>query len=91
MSDFFVAETNNKSFVLFNAGELSDEPVTDADMVHVTAHGDEMKAARSAAWSSGAWWYFFCLDAGLLLMSVDTHRGVLCKKKSYKFIEAFLQ
>ena len=90
MSDFFVAETNGKSFIVYNAQPLTDEPVTDEDMVYCEAHGEEMMRARSEAWSSGAWWYFVILDAGIILMSVDAHRGVLCKKKSYKFIEAYL-
>ena len=47
--DWFVAEVNGKSFLVFNATELSDEPVCDADLFYVEAHGPEMQAARSAA------------------------------------------
>jgi hypothetical protein len=90
MADLFFAEPNSRSFVLFNAQPLSDEPVTDSDMAPVEAHGEEMNVARAAAWSSGVWWYFVILEAGILLMSVATHHGVICKKKSWKFIEGYL-
>ena len=90
MADYFIAEAGNRSFAIFNVDELSDEPVTDADMIAVEAHGDEMNAARSATWSSNAWWYFVVLNDGIILMSVDTNRGVMCRKKSWKFIDAFV-
>ena len=90
MSDVFVAETSGKSFVLYNDQELSDEPVTDEDMVYCEAVSEEMKKARSEAWSSGCWWFFVVLREGIALISVENNRGVYCKKKSWKFIEAYL-
>jgi hypothetical protein len=90
VSDIFVSETSRRSFVLYNDQPLSDESVTDEDMVYCEARGEEMKRARSEAWSSGCWWYFVVLESGIILMNVDTNRGVLCRKKSWKFIEAFL-
>ena len=90
MSDVFVAEMRGKSFVLYNDQELSDEPVTDDDMVYCEAISDEMKKARSEAWSSGCFWFFVVLSTGIALINVETSHGVFCKKKSRKFIEAYL-
>ena len=90
MSDVFVAELCGKSFVLYNEQPLSDEPVSDEDMVYCEAHGEEMARARSEAWSSGAWWYFIVFRTGIALMSVVTNHGVFCRKKSWRFIEAYL-
>lgn len=90
MRDVFVAETSGKSFVLFNSQPLSDEPVTDVDMCYCDAHGEEMKAARSAAWSSGCYWFFVVLATGIALINVERNSGVFCRKKSWKFIEAYL-
>lgn len=92
MSDWFIAEGNGKSFPVFNLPDepLTLEPVTDADMVFdVEAKGNEMKEARSQAWSCNSCWYFVVFDNGILLMSVESNRGILCKKRSYKFIEAY--
>ena len=89
--DLFFAEPNNRSFIVFNDQALSDEPLTDVDMVFdVRAKSEEMQAARSAAWSSNVRWYFVILEAGIILMSVDTDLGVLCRKKSWRFIESYL-
>lgn len=90
MNDFFVAETGGKSFVIFNSQPLSDEPVTDEDIFPCTAHGEEMSFARSAAWSSGCFWFFVVIDTGIALINVGKNDGVFCKKKSWKFIEAYL-
>jgi hypothetical protein len=90
MSDLFFAEPGNKSFIIFNAQALSDDAITEEDMILVVAHGAEMEAARSAAWSSNIWRYFVILNAGIILMDVDTNRGILCRKRSWKFIDAFV-
>lgn len=90
MSDIFIPDVNGKSFVLYNDQELSDEPVTDQDMVYCEATSEEMKKARSEAWSSGCFWFFVVLNEGIALINVGTNRGVFCRKKSWKFIEAYL-
>jgi hypothetical protein len=90
MSDVFVAETSGKSFVLYNDQELSDEPVTDEDIFPCKAHGEEMKSARSEAWSSGCYWFFVILATGIALINVETNEGMFCRKKSWKFIEEYL-
>lgn len=91
MSDFFFAETGDKSFIVFNDQPLSDEPITDSDMIFdVEARGEEVKAARSAAWSSNVLWYFIILTGGILLMNVETNHGILCRKRSWRFIESYL-
>ncbi len=89
--DLFFAEPNEMSFVVFNASPLSDEAVTDEDMAPCEARGLEMGAARSAAWSANVRWYFVILASGIILMNVASNCGILCRKKSYKFIEAYLQ
>ena len=92
MSDIFIAETNGKSFRVFNLPDepLTDEPVTDVDMIFdVEAKGEEMQLARSQAWSCGSLWFFVVFSTSIVLINVETGRGVLCKKKSYKFIEAY--
>lgn len=92
MSDIFVAETNGKSFPVFNLPDepLTMETVTDADMVfNVEAKGETMKIARNQAWSCGSLWFFVVFDNGIVLINVETNKGILCKKKSYKFIEAY--
>ena len=92
MSDIFIAETCGKSFPVFNLPDepLTMEPVTDADMVfNVEAKGPEMQAARTQAWSCGSLWFFVVFDNGIILMYVETNKGILCKKRSYKFFEIY--
>jgi hypothetical protein len=90
LEDVFCAELNGKSFVLYNNQPLSDEPVSDEDIFYCTAHGEKMKKAQSEAWSANAQWFFVILDAGIILVNAATMRGVLCRKKSFRFIEAYL-
>jgi hypothetical protein len=79
----------SKQFALFNCDELTCEPVTDADIVPVKLDNPNNPAA-SAAWSANAAWYFVVVDDGILLMAVGADTGVKCLKKSFKFIEAFV-
>ena len=90
MRDVFVVETSGKSFVLFNSQPLTDEPIGDEDLSFCKAHGEEMKSARSAAWSSNCVWFFVVLSTGIALINVEKFSGVFCRKKSWKFIEAYL-
>jgi hypothetical protein len=82
---------NDKGFLLFNDSPLSDEPVSDADMQTIEIDGDEPRHLRSCAWSSGVNWLFVIRAEDILLLNVGSIRGVLCRKKSYKFIEAFIE
>lgn len=87
---WFFPELNGKSFVLFNDSRLSGEPVTDADLEFVNITGNAVLAAKSATWSSGAYWFFVVRENDIMLLNTGNAEGVLCRKKSWRFIEAFL-
>ncbi len=50
-----------------------------------------MGHARAAAWSSDVRWFFVVLESGIALINVASNRGIFCGKKSWRFIEAYLQ
>lgn len=85
--DWFCAEGNRSSFALFNDVPLSDEPVTIEDLQIVETHGPDMEAARAATWSSDADWFFVILNDCIVLGNTKNTSGVICQKKSYRFIE----
>lgn len=88
MESFFCAVGGGKDFVIFNVADLSDDKVEDGDLAQVRSTQDS--PYRSAAWSSGVEWYFVVSDEGIALFSVSTMAGYLCRKKTWRFIELFL-
>ena|GEM_PF-5431329 len=84
------ADTGKRSFILFNDSPLSDETVSDADMDYVDVTGEAVQAAKSAAWSSNVYWFFIIREDDILLLNTGNPHSVRCRKKSWKFIEAFV-
>jgi hypothetical protein len=77
-----------RTFAAFNCGRLTDEPITDADIlpIHLVKNSNE----ANETWSSGLDWYFKNTDAGIILARPGADTGLICLKKSWKFLEAFL-
>lgn len=76
-------------FAAFNCDRLTTEPISDADIIPV-----ELKAGRreeSEAWSAGCDWYFVATEVGIILARPGERAGVICLKRSWRFIEAFVQ
>lgn len=84
-----VYQDSLRSFIVFNDGDLSLEPVTDGDLVEVSVHNNA--AMKNSAWSCAVDWFFVVLDSGILLMSVHSDNAILCRKKSAMFIEMFME
>ncbi len=78
-----------REFVAFGCYALSDEAITDADILPciVGAHSTE----ASQAWSANCFWYFRNTEAGIVLAQPGKSKAVICLKKSWKFIEAFME
>lgn len=89
-NDWLIQEPHNQNLVLFNVSSLSDEPVSDEDLVRINVHGPEMYAARCATWSAGASWFVVGLPDCLVFANAHTGSGVMCRKRSWKLIEAYL-
>lgn len=76
-------------FVIFNDQALNFEPIIAEDITRI-----EMECGygpASMAWSSGCNYYFIVQDDGIALLNVHSKRGLLCRKKSARFIEMFLE
>lgn len=73
--------------VFHDPGNLSLEPVTDVELFPITLSPGLPFA--SWAWSANCEWYFIVYEDGIALLNIHTNSGVLCKKKTLRFIEAF--
>lgn len=84
----------DRDFVLYGSGRselLSDETITGLDIVAMVATDtQENRRHRSEAWSSDVDWYFVVMPTGIALINVATNRGLFCRKRSWRFIEAFV-
>ena len=78
-----------REFVAFNCETLSDEPITDADIRPCTVLPDSIEASQT--WSAGCLWYFINTDAGIVLAQPGESRAVVCLKRSWAFLEAFIE
>lgn len=76
-----------RDFIFFNDGDLTMEPIASDDLQAVKV---DSKLLASFAWSSNINFYFILLDGGLMCVHAPTGTGLLCRKKSAKFIEAFI-
>jgi hypothetical protein len=80
---------NKKDFIVFNAENLTDEPITPDDIVPILRTPDFK--IDSIVWSSNCRFFFVVSDMGLALFNTLTTKGFLCRKKSFAFIEMYLQ
>ncbi len=78
-----------KDFIVFNSEILTDDEITPEDIkiIHYACDPE----VESIVWSSNCKFFFVVSDIGLALFSTNAHRGWLCRKKSFKFIELYLQ
>ncbi len=81
--------SERKGFVVFNDQEMSAEPILEGDLEGCWIP-DAPNPARSAAWSCDVDFYFIVRHSDILLFNVHSNRGLRCRKKSYKFIELFV-
>lgn len=90
MSDWISQDGGRgREFVVFcDDDHWTDEPISDADFEHWK--GGAFNDMASMAWSANADYYFVCLPAGVLIIPVGSDTGMLCRKKSWRLIEAFL-
>ena len=77
------------SLAMFNITDLTGEHISDADIVPIRLRKGTKE--ESGAWSAGCAWYFVVTEAGIILAQPHVDTGVLCLKKSWRFIEAFLE
>jgi hypothetical protein len=84
-------DVGTRSFVLFNDAPLSDEPITARDLELIKADGPAIRAAKSATWSANVYWFFIIRPDDILLLNTGSTQGVRCLKKSWKFIEEFVE
>jgi len=76
-------------FAVFNDGRWTDELIDDSDIVPVALPRNNRYAAM--AWSAGCDWYFVVTDAGIVLARPGVQQGVMCQKKSWRFVAAFVE
>jgi hypothetical protein len=69
-------------------GTLTLEPVTASDLVQIAVTVPPSRA--SVVWSSGLEWYFEITVEGIALLNIFRTSGWLCRKRSARFIEMFL-
>lgn len=79
----------HENFVVFNDQPLSFEPISDGDIKDVEVKPGSK--CESKAWSCNAVWYFVIRHNDIICVNVHTRKGLLCRKKSARFIEAFIQ
>jgi hypothetical protein len=77
-----------KTFAAFNCPALGDETISDADLQAVMINRSSREA--SEAWSANCDWYFVVVEAGIVLARPGDDHGVMCLKKTWKFLEAFI-
>lgn len=78
-----------ENFVVFNDQPLTFEPITDADIKTIEVRPGSKCASK--AWSCNAVWFFVIRHHDIILINVHTNKGFLCRKKSARFIETFLE
>ena len=86
-----VADVGGRSFLLYNAREdypFTSEPIVDGDLEKIAIQPGSRFASET--WSCGYEYYFIVCPEGIMLLNVSSNEGFLCKKKSIKFIEMFL-
>lgn len=78
-----------RCFIVFNdTPDLTMEQICDSDIREVRWAAGSNRFA-DCAWSSDCSWYFIIVEAGIFLFHLDG-TGRFCRKRSAKFIEAFL-
>lgn len=86
--DFAFADLQ-RPFLLFNNQRLTMDPITDDDIAVIELSG--LRQCKSAAWSANCEWFFVISNTAIFLLNVYNDKGYRCRKKSYRFIEAFLE
>ncbi len=78
-----------KDFIVFNSEPLTDEEVAPEDIKTIDYFCSPQ--VESIVWSSNCKFFFVVSGIGLALFKLNSNKGWLCRKKSFKFIELFLQ
>jgi hypothetical protein len=77
------------SFVVFNDTGWSDDPLVDGDVVPVEV--EPCNPLASEAWSADCRSYFVGTKEGIILASPGRSKALLCRRKSWRFLEAALR
>ena len=89
MKHEYFAIGSAKDFIVFNSiDDLSDDNITNNDLV--IGEFKDISKLRSIAWSSGCDFFFIIANKGIYLCNSFNNKFLLCRKKSYKFIEYYL-
>lgn len=78
-----------ENFVVFNDQALSFEPISDEDIKQIKVKPGS--GCASKAWNCNAQWFFVIRHHDIILVNVHTNEGFLCRKKSARFIETFIE
>lgn len=78
-----------ESWVVFNDQPLSFESISDADIQPIAVKPGS--GCASKAWSCNAIWYFVIRHNDIIVVNIYTNKGLLCRKKSARFIELFME
>lgn len=78
----------SRYFVAFNCDRLTNEPISGADILPITLKNGSRE--ESETWSAGCGWYFVATEAGIILGRVGKTDGIICRKRSWRFLEAFI-
>ena len=78
-----------RNFVAFDCDQLSDESISDLDIRPIRV--DKSSKEASETWSSGCAWYFSAREYGIVLARPGAETGVICLKRSWRFLEAFIE
>jgi hypothetical protein len=76
-------------FVVYNDNDLTDEMISDKDIQPIQVNPANRESAE--AWSADLDWYFKVTEAGIILARPGAKEGVICLKRSWRFIEAFIE
>jgi hypothetical protein len=86
---FISVDSKQKDFIVLNGDEqLTDELITeeDIDFVEINNIGE----IKSMAWSCNAKWTFVIQPDCIYLINTYDNLAVRCKKKSWQFIELYI-
>jgi len=78
-----------REFVAYGCDDsLTSEPISDADILPIQLAPDSKES--SEAWSCDCQWYFKATEYGIVLARPGEKNGMICLKRSWRFVEAFL-
>lgn len=89
---YLFAVDGKKDFIVYNINhyKLSNETINKGDLVELSIHNKDIQKLKSEAWSSNCKFFFVLQNEGIYLFNFRNNIVWLCKKRSFKFIEIYL-